>query len=72
MKRLATIGILLLIVSRCFPSFSILSRDRRAMESHLDDLAVPLLSSLSRRIENLTDLPQETADARTATKASII
>jgi hypothetical protein len=43
------IGLLLLIVSRCCLSFGILSRDRRAMESHLlNDLAVPLLSSLSR------------------------
>jgi hypothetical protein len=56
-KRHAAIGIVVLVVSRRFPSDRILSRDGRAMESHLlDDLAVPLLSSLSRRSENLADL----------------
>ena len=57
MKRLAATALIVLIDSRCLPSFRILARDGRAMESHLlDDLAVPPLSSLSRRSENLADL----------------
>ena len=46
-KRLAPTGLFVLVVSGCFPLLRILSRDGRAMESHLlNDLAVPLLSIL--------------------------